>query len=57
MFLRIVFYGLAGIFLLVFIFLAWVILFWTDPDDHEKDEEDGYCFEDEEDTDEYERAA
>lgn len=52
-YLRLAFWILACLFMIPFVCIAWIVLFWVNPDDHEPDEDDGFCYED--DTKEYVR--
>lgn len=47
---RLAFWVLACLFLVPFCAVAWIVLFWVNPDDHESDEDDGFCFDEEEAT-------
>ncbi len=53
---RLAFWCLMCLFLVPFIAVAWIVLFWVSSDRHEKDEDDGFSW-DEDITEEYDRAA
>lgn len=53
---RLAFWIMASLFMIPFVCIAWIVLFWVRPDEHDPDEDDGFCWEDDI-TQEYERAA